>query len=124
MNAFSGTKIAVFCFCVVVPPVGLVVGLVVVPVGLVVENLADIFMKHIAIHSLYSLWRIAAGLLLAVAVGLPLGVLMGYFPKCDRFLSPLVYLTYPVPKIAIGGSITETTHAIVVYTPSISAPVR
>ena len=37
---------------------------------LVVENLADIFMKHIAIHSLYSLWRIAAGLLLAVAVGL------------------------------------------------------
>ena len=68
---------------------------------LVVENLADIFMKHIAIHSLYSLWRIAAGLLLAVAVGLSLGVLMGYFPKCDRFLSPLVYLTYPVPKIAL-----------------------
>ena len=27
---------------------------------LVVENLADIFMKYIAIHSLYSLWRIAA----------------------------------------------------------------
>ena len=68
---------------------------------LVVENLADIFMKHIAIHSLYSLWRIAAGLLLAVAVGLPLGVLMGYFPQFDRFLSPLVYLTYPVPKIAL-----------------------
>ncbi|WP_297968544.1 ABC transporter permease [uncultured Anaerovibrio sp.] len=68
---------------------------------LVVENLADIFMKYIAIHSIYSLWRIGAGLLMAVAVGLPLGVLMGYFPKTDKFLAPVVYLTYPVPKIAL-----------------------
>ena len=68
---------------------------------LVVENLADIFMKYIAIHSLYSLWRIGAGLLLAVAVGLPLGVVMGYFPQTDRFLAPVVYLTYPIPKIAL-----------------------
>lgn len=68
---------------------------------LVAENLADIFMKDIAIHSIYSLWRIGAGLLLAIAVGLPLGVLMGYFSKWDRFLSPLVYLTYPIPKIAL-----------------------
>lgn len=68
---------------------------------LVVENLADIFMKYIAIHSLYSLWRIGAGLLLAVALGLPLGVIMGYFPQTDRFLAPVVYLTYPIPKIAL-----------------------
>lgn len=68
---------------------------------LVVENLADIFMKYIAIHSIYSLWRIGAGLLLAIGIGLPLGVIMGYFPKADRFLSPLVYLTYPIPKIAL-----------------------
>lgn len=68
---------------------------------LVAENLGDIFMKHIAIHSLYSLLRIGAGLLLAIAIGLPLGVIMGYFPKIDRFLAPLVYLTYPVPKIAL-----------------------
>lgn len=71
------------------------------PPWLVAANLADIFMKYIAIHSFYSLWRIAAGLFLAVAVGLPLGVVMGYFPKFDRFLSPLVYLTYPIPKIAL-----------------------
>ena len=67
----------------------------------VVENLADIFMQYIAIHSLYSLCRIVAGLLLAIAVGLPMGVLMGYFPKTDKFLAPVVYLTYPVPKIAL-----------------------
>lgn len=67
----------------------------------VVDNLADIFMKYIAVHSLYSLWRIAAGLMLAIVIGLPLGVVMGYFPKVDRFLAPLVYLTYPIPKIAL-----------------------
>ena len=68
---------------------------------LVAENMSDIFMDYIAIHSIYSLWRIASGLLLAVVVGLPLGVIMGYFSKWDRFLSPLVYLTYPIPKIAL-----------------------
>lgn len=68
---------------------------------LVLQNLVTIFFKYIAIHGLYSLWRIVAGLLLAVAVGLPLGVLMGYFPRADRLLAPLVYLTYPIPKIAL-----------------------
>lgn len=68
---------------------------------LVLRTLADIFREYIAMHAAYSLWRIAAGLLLAVGLGLPLGVIMGYFPKADRFLSPLVYLTYPIPKIAL-----------------------
>ena len=26
---------------------------------------------------------------------------MGYFPQIDRYLSPIVYLTYPIPKIAL-----------------------
>jgi len=68
---------------------------------LVLRTLADIFREYIAIHGAYSLWRIAAGLFLAVGIGLPLGVIMGYFPKADRLLSPLVYLTYPIPKIAL-----------------------
>jgi NitT/TauT family transport system permease protein len=67
----------------------------------VAENLSDIFIKYIAVHGLYSLWRIAAGLGLAVAVGVPLGVGMGYFAAFDKIMSPLVYLTYPIPKIAL-----------------------
>lgn len=69
--------------------------------GVVVVNLVQIFVPEIASHAFYSLWRIAAGVFLAVLVGLPLGLGMGYFPKWDRLLSPLVYLTYPVPKIAL-----------------------
>jgi NitT/TauT family transport system permease protein len=26
---------------------------------------------------------------------------MGYFPRADRVLSPIVYLTYPIPKVAM-----------------------
>jgi len=64
------------------------------------KNICDIFAPSISIHLGYSLWRIAAGLLLAVAVGLPLGMMAGYYPALDRWVSPLLYLTYPAPKIA------------------------
>ncbi len=64
------------------------------------KNICDIFTASISIHLGYSLWRIAAGLLLAVAVGLPLGMMAGYYPALDRWVSPLLYLTYPAPKIA------------------------
>lgn len=71
------------------------------PPLLVMENLSDIFLESIAVHGIFSLWRIVAGVFLAIAIGLPLGVCMGYFGGCDRFFAPLVYLTYPVPKIAL-----------------------
>lgn len=67
----------------------------------VFARLGRVFVSDIAIHGAYSLWRIFAGLALAVGIGYPLGVLMGYFRRADRLLSPVVYLTYPIPKIAL-----------------------
>lgn len=67
----------------------------------VADNLVNIFMKYIAIHGFYSLWRIVAGVFLAIVIGVPIGLCMGYFPTCDKFLAPIVYLTYPIPKIAL-----------------------
>ncbi|MDF2570026.1 MAG: ssuC 6 [Sporomusa sp.] len=71
------------------------------PPGKVAVNLASIFVSQIAIHGFYSLWRIIAGVFLAVIVGIPIGLCMGYFQGWDRLLSPIVYLTYPIPKIAL-----------------------
>ena len=68
---------------------------------LVAAKLGEIFLGGLAVHCVYSFWRIMAGLLLAVAVGLPLGVWMGWSREADRLLAPLVYLAYPVPKIAL-----------------------
>lgn len=67
----------------------------------VLQNLSQIFFSHIAIHGVYSLWRIFAGVLLSVLAGIPLGLLMGYFPRWDKLLAPIIYLSYPIPKIAL-----------------------
>ena len=67
----------------------------------VLLRLAAKFPDTIAVHAGYSLMRIVLGLIAAVAVGYPVGVLMGYFPRVNRLLAPLLYLTYPVPKIAL-----------------------
>ena len=67
----------------------------------VFRKLVQIFTEFIAIHALYSLWRITGGLILAIIIGYPLGVLMGYCKHIDKLLAPIVYLTYPVPKIAL-----------------------
>ena len=68
---------------------------------LVMERLGNIFTQTIAIHALYSLWRIIAGVFLAIITGVPIAVMMGYYKKCDKILAPIVYLTYPIPKIAL-----------------------
>lgn len=64
-------------------------------------NLKEIFFSKIAIHAALSLSRIALGLAVSVLAGSILGLLMGFYPPVDRFLSPIVYFTYPIPKIAL-----------------------
>lgn len=80
----------------------LLVDLPIIPApALVLNNLLDIFTTKIAIHGFYSLWRIVAGVFMAIIIGIPLGLCMGYFSNWDKALSPVVYLTYPIPKIAL-----------------------
>ena len=64
-------------------------------------NIIDIFKSKMEIHVMYSLGRILAGIAISILVGVPLGFLMGYFNKADKILSPLIYFTYPVPKLAL-----------------------
>lgn len=64
-------------------------------------NIIQIFKAKIAIHVFYSLARILEGIAISVLIGVPLGFLMGYFEKVDKILSPLMYFSYPIPKIAL-----------------------
>lgn len=50
-------------------------------------------------HALASFWRVSMALLIAFFVAFPLGIFLGYKKKFDAYISPLVFLTYPVPKI-------------------------
>lgn len=69
--------------------------------GAVFINILEIFTKQMEIHVFYSLGRILAGIFIAMIIGVALGYLMGYSAKVDKILSPLVYFTYPVPKMAL-----------------------
>lgn len=48
-----------------------------------------------------SLLRVVEGFLLALAVALPFGVLMGISPVCRGLLEPLLELIRPIPPIAV-----------------------
>lgn len=67
----------------------------------VLENICSIFMPVISKHALVSLARIIAGTAASLIIGAPTGLLMGYYRRLDKILSPVVYFTYPVPKIAL-----------------------
>lgn len=51
-------------------------------------------------HALYTLARVLLGLGLAVAVGLPLGILMGRYRAAEQFFLPLVSVLMPIPSLA------------------------
>ncbi|HEY2183348.1 MAG TPA: ABC transporter permease [Xanthobacteraceae bacterium] len=48
-----------------------------------------------------SLWRAAAGLLLAIGIGAALGIVMAWWRPVNVLLGPLVELFYPMPKSAL-----------------------
>lgn len=52
-------------------------------------------------HVLYSLRRITIGMFISVFLGTIIGASMAYNKIVDSILSPIVYLTYPIPKLAL-----------------------
>ncbi|MBE0476295.1 MAG: ABC transporter permease subunit [Coriobacteriia bacterium] len=53
----------------------------------------------LAPHFAVSAWRVLAAVALGVALGAPLGLLLGRSPRLDAVAAPLVFLTYPIPKV-------------------------
>jgi NitT/TauT family transport system permease protein len=51
-------------------------------------------------HAASTLYRVLAGLALAVAVGLPLGILMGRWKPIENFFMPLASALMPIPSLA------------------------
>lgn len=52
-------------------------------------------------HSAVSTYRAMTGFALSALIGIPLGMAMGWYRSWDHFWSPLVSLSYPVPKIGL-----------------------
>ena len=54
----------------------------------------------LAWHLIFTLYRVLSGLLLAAAVGIPLGMLMGRFRIAEKFFLPLISVLMPIPSLA------------------------
>ena len=52
-------------------------------------------------HVLMSAWRIIVSILAATIIALPLGLALGQNQRLSKFFRPLIYITYPIPKIAL-----------------------
>jgi NitT/TauT family transport system permease protein len=55
--------------------------------------------KDLPAHFLASLWRVTAGILLAVLTAAPAGLILGQSQRASRIFTPLIYLLYPIPKV-------------------------
>lgn len=67
------------------------------------SKLPELFDKQfdIVANTLMTLRRVALGFLLAIAVGVPLGVLAGCFPRLNSFLAPIVMFGRNIPLAAV-----------------------
>ncbi len=52
-------------------------------------------------HAIFTLYRVMLGFGLAVAVGIPLGILMARFRRVENFFLPLVSAMMPIPSFAL-----------------------
>lgn len=58
-------------------------------------------MPNMWIHLAASLERILLGLIISIVFGVATGIVMARSKKLNSILSPLVYFTYPIPKLAL-----------------------
>lgn len=59
----------------------------------------DLSRGALAEHFLVSLWRVVAGMLLAILTAAPAGLALGQSKRLHRLFSPIVYILYPIPKV-------------------------
>lgn len=64
------------------------------------QHVEDLRSFRLYFHMLFSLYRILMGMTLAILCAVPTGMLAGRTKALDRLITPVLYLLYPLPKIA------------------------
>lgn len=57
--------------------------------------------RDLGLHFLASLWRVLASMVLSVALAAPAGLVLGQSQRLNDFISPIIYLLYPIPKVVL-----------------------
>jgi NitT/TauT family transport system permease protein len=80
-----------------------------------------LFPRALAAHAAASFARVAAALALSLLSAVPAGIALGRNPAIGRLLAPVIYVLYPVPKIALLPvlmllfGLGDTSKVVVVY---------
>ncbi len=56
---------------------------------------------ELGVHILSSLKRVGGALLIALVIGVPIGIFMGRSKLLNKLLDPMIYFLYPIPKTAL-----------------------
>ncbi len=81
---------------------GLVSQLALPSLSAVIVSWFDLLMSgDLVWNGLDSLWRLSAGLGMAISIGTVIGVLMAWYRPLDMLLNPIVQVFYPMPKSAL-----------------------
>lgn len=71
------------------------------PVQVAVAFYHEMQRGELPLHFLASLWRVVASLVLSIALAVPAGLILGQSPALNKVFSPVIYLTYPIPKVVL-----------------------
>lgn len=67
----------------------------------VYQDYEKAFKNDIIEHTLASLSRVFIGLSISLILALVIGILMGSYKKVNKLFAPLLYFSYPIPKLAL-----------------------
>ena len=65
-----------------------------------VKEFVRIFPDILSLHLIASLIRIVFAVCVSILIGVPMGLWMGMNERVDALISPIIYILYPLPKIA------------------------
>ena len=63
------------------------------------SDFARLFFSDLLPHAGISAWRVVASMTIGAALATPLGLAFGRSPKLDAVAAPMLFLTYPIPKV-------------------------
>ena len=64
-------------------------------------HLQTVFYQDMLLHIVASLYRVVSAIGISIGIGLVIGLLMAYSHRANRYLEPVVYFTYPIPKTVL-----------------------
>lgn len=81
----------------------------------------EVLHGEILVHFMYSLFRVACGIMLAVALATPLGLVTGQLPSVNRMVTPILYILNPIPKVVfiplifLFSGIGEVSKVLIIF---------